>query len=244
MKNQVPVNYWTESAQPLTSLIFVIPMLLIYEGGMLVLGPGDMRNGADVWLRSLLDLLGFGQYFLLPVLTCGILLAWHHLLQQRWRLEPGVLSVMLVESAVLALILLGVARLQGWLFYSWTSAALVPGEILLQLGGFVRQLVIYFGAGIYEELLFRLMLLPAVAAAARAAGVSRTGSMVIAVVATSLLFSAAHYQLFASAGDEFDWFSFLFRFLAGVFFAILFLLRGFGIAAGTHTLYDVLVGVV
>lgn len=220
-------------------------MLLIYEGGMLMLGPGGMRNGADVWLRTLLDFLGFGQYLLLPVLTCGILLAWHHLLRQRWRLEPGVLSVMLVESAVLALILLGIARLQGWLFYalSTESATIVPGELSLQIGTFVRQLVSYFGAGIYEELLFRLMLLPAIAAAVRAASLSRSNSLIVAVVVTSLLFSAAHYRLFTAEGDLFTWFSFLFRFLAGVFFAVLFLLRGFGIAAGTHTLYDVLVGV-
>ena len=39
-----------------------------------------------------------------------------------------------------------------------------------------------------------------------------------------------------------EWFSASFRCLAGIFFATLFVYRGFGIAAGTHALYDVLVG--
>ncbi len=64
----------------------------------------------------------------------------------------------------------------------------------------------------------------------------------IAVVVTSALFSAAHYA--GAHGETFDWFSFCFRFLAGAFFALLFVYRGFGIAAGTHALYDIFVGVV
>ena len=55
-----------------------------------------------------------------------------------------------------------------------------------------------------------------------------------------MLFSAAHYV--GPSGDKFLWLTFLFRFLAGVFFAVLFRYRGFGIAVGTHAFYDVLVG--
>ena len=64
--------------------------------------------------------------------------------------------------------------------------------------------------------------------------------MIGGIVLTSLLFSAAHYV--GPCGDPFRWLTFLFRFLAGVFFAVLFRYRGFGIAAGTHAFYDVLVG--
>ena len=61
-----------------------------------------------------------------------------------------------------------------------------------------------------------------------------------AVVITSLLFSAAHY--IGPQGDSWQLYSFVFRFLAGGFFAVLFVYRGFGIAAGTHALYDIFVG--
>ena len=60
-------------------------------------------------------------------------------------------------------------------------------------------------------------------------------------VVSSLLFAAAHYV--GPLGDTFAVYSFTFRFLAGVFFAVLLLIRGFGIAAGTHAAYDLLVGV-
>jgi hypothetical protein len=59
------------------------------------------------------------------------------------------------------------------------------------------------------------------------------------VLLTSAIFSAAHYV--GPHGDLLDAFSFLFRFTAGAFFAVLFVFRGFGIAAGTHALYDIFV---
>jgi membrane protease YdiL (CAAX protease family) len=64
--------------------------------------------------------------------------------------------------------------------------------------------------------------------------------VIVAVTTTSLLFAAAHYV--GPYGDPFNGFTFLFRSLAGVFFSILFVYRGFGITAGTHAAYDILVG--
>ena len=60
------------------------------------------------------------------------------------------------------------------------------------------------------------------------------------MILTSLVFSAAHYV--GRHGETYDSFSFAFRFIAGAVFAVLFVSRGFGVAAGTHALYDVFVG--
>ena len=89
-------TYLHESSRPLASLFFVAPLLVAYEGGVVVLGGSAIRNGVDVWLRSGLDQIGFGQYFLLPMLTCGILLAWHHVRKEAWRVEWGVCYGMLI----------------------------------------------------------------------------------------------------------------------------------------------------
>jgi membrane protease YdiL (CAAX protease family) len=114
----------------------------------------------------------------------------------------------------------------------------------------LARLIAYFGAGIYEELLFRLLLLVPAVALLRHMGMNRRGSVVSAVVLTSLIFAAAHYQfdftllgLHASSphGEPFAWFSFLFRLAAGVSFAAIFATRGFGIAVGAHALYDLFV---
>ncbi len=100
----------------------------------------------------------------------------------------------------------------------------------------------FIGAGVYEELLFRLMLLPAVAWLLKQFGLSTGQAVWAAVLVTSVCFSLAHH--IGPEGETFDERAFLFRFMAGCFFSVLFAYRGFGIAAGTHAMYDILVSVV
>jgi hypothetical protein len=228
-------GYFALSRTPLTSLVFALPLVLAYEGGVLLLGRGSPRNGADVWLRQLLDAVGFGSYFLLPALTVLGLLAWHHMEHDRWRFSPGVLLGMAVESGLWAVVLVGLARMQERLWPLVVTAA-VPDA----WNGVFARVVGYCGAGLYEEVLFRLLLLPAVAWLLRRLGAGPGGALVAAVLVTSGLFSLAHYV--GPLGDAFDVYSFTFRMVAGIFFACLFLLRGFGIVAGTHAFYDMLVG--
>jgi hypothetical protein len=236
-------GYWTQSRQPLASLVFIAPLLVIYEVGIIRLGPYAMRNGAEVWLRLILDQIGFGQYFLLPILTVAILLAWHHTTRQPWRVAPGVFSGMLVESLLLALCLWVLLQIQGAFCQSMpASAAEIPAGtgFVSSLFWGVRTGVGYLGAGIYEELMFRLLLLPVVVWILQRGSLSHGPALLLAIVLTSLLFSAAHY--IGPGGEHLRWFSFVFRFIAGAFFATLFVYRGFGIAVGTHAGYDIVIG--
>ena len=209
-------------------------MLVAYEAGIFLFGPQALRNGADAWLRGLLIQLGFGQYFLLPVLAAATLLAWHYTSRARWKINSRIVAGMWVESLALGITLLLSARLLALLFF-WTKT---PFQASLFMGD-LPTICGYFGAGIYEELLFRLMLLPAILGLLSWWGCSKRTAAVWAVICSSLLFSLAHYDLFSSVGDEFNLYSFVFRTLAGVFFATIFLKRGFGIAAGTHAMYDI-----
>ncbi len=228
-------TYWVQSRRPLASLVFIAPLLVVYEAGVLVLGAEQVRNGADVWLRQLLDLLGFGQYFLLPTLTVSALVAWHYLTREPWQLSRGLIPAMAAECVALAVCLRLILYAQGMLFAQLTVT--VP----LSVTSTMARAVGFLGAGIYEELLFRLLLLLPMAWGLRALGVKPKVSFVAAVVITSLLFSAAHHV--GPGGYPFVWFDFFFRFLASVFFSVLFVYRGFGIAAGAHAGYDLLVGV-
>src|SRR5204863_144219 len=65
----------------------------------------------------------------------------------------------------------------------------------------------------------------------RTAGISAT-------VAVAAVFSAFHD--IGPYGDRWQLYSFAFRMVAGLFFSALYLVRGFGITAWTHALYDVL----
>ncbi|MBN1909670.1 MAG: CPBP family intramembrane metalloprotease [Pirellulales bacterium] len=230
----LPADYWRLSRGPLASLLFIAPLLLVYEVGVVWLGSNMDRNGVDVWLRTILDWTGFGHYLLLPMLTVCILLAWHYTTRQPWRVPRGVLAAMAVESVVLAVCLRVLLQIQGALF------PLPVASVGASVSGTLNNLIMFLGAGIYEELFFRLILLGATIWGLRKAGVAPKTSIVAAVVVTSLLFSAAHYV--GPYRDQFCLFSFSFRFLAGVFFSVLFVYRGFGIAVGSHAGYDILIG--
>jgi hypothetical protein len=94
------------------------------------------------------------------------------------------------------------------------------------------------GAGLYEELLFRVLLVTALAwGARRLFGWTPRAAGTLAVVVSALAFSAFHYV--GAYGDPFTLASFTFRALAGLAFSALYVLRGFGITAWTHALYDV-----
>lgn len=241
-------EYCAVSRRPLVSLAFVAPLLAVYETGVLALGPKAVRNGVDVWLRGLLEWLDFGNYFLLPVLVVGILLGWHHTTRQPWRVPRGVLWGMAAECVVLAFCLRGLSHLAaiglhaclGSVFGEPQAAALSP-----EASASLARMIGFLGAGVYEELLFRLILLSGAVWAARRAGLGDATALAAAVVAISAVFAAAHYVgpygeaiLWRDFGF---WYGLIFRFLAGVFFSVLFAVRGFGIAAGAHAGYDILV---
>jgi hypothetical protein len=247
-ENAADESYWSLSRAPLESLVFTLPLVFTYELGVLFLGRGTPRNGADVWLRGFLDSLGFGAYFfLLPSLTILGLAAWHHVEHERWRFRGRVLVGMACESILLACVLIGLAHLQEDL---WPGAmddrvamsSLDTGLFSPSSSMHLQRLVGYCGAGLYEEVLFRLLLLPALAWGLARLGFGTFFASAGAVVVSALLFSGAHYV--GIHGEDFDFFSFTFRAMAGVFFGCLFLVRGFGISAGTHAVYDVLVGLV
>src|SRR5262249_2277663 len=106
----------------------------------------------------------------------------------------------------------------------------------------LSRIITFVGAGIYEEVMFRLVLFAGMAKLLHLAALPRWAAVPMAALASALLFAAAHHV--GPYGERMDSYIFLFRTMAGVYFALLFQLRGFGVAAGAHACYDVLVGLV
>jgi membrane protease YdiL (CAAX protease family) len=109
----------------------------------------------------------------------------------------------------------------------------------------MANIVTGVGAGIYEEMVFRLILICLLMVFFQdLIGLSHSNAIVSSVLISAALFSAHHHivvldgQLGRSAA--FNWTEFSFRTMAGVYFAALFALRGFGITAGTHAFYDII----
>jgi membrane protease YdiL (CAAX protease family) len=241
-------SYFTLSRAPFASLVFALPWLAVYELGLMLMGPDAILNGADAWLDRLTRVIGLGHSWAVPLIVVVVLLVWQHYSQRPWRVSSRLLVGMLIECILLGFVLLLVAQLQGKLF--GRLAAMVDLVTLdvhgTGIGGWLRRLVSYCGAGVYEETLFRLLLLPALAVAIHACGITWSRAWLAAAIVSSLLFSSAHYV--GQLGDPINplsldfWYGFTFRFLAGLFFSLLFVYRGFGIAVGTHALYDIFVG--
>jgi len=239
-------DYWAVSRQPLHCLLFLLPLLATYEIGVgLVAGsvPNAGRNGADYWMRTGLMLAGFENPLLLPVLVVGLLVGWHFVGHFRWKPSPATLCGMLAESVLFGVFLVLVGQLQDLAFRSQLVQLAQGGRPALSLSqhGDLSEVISYVGAGVYEEVLFRLCLVPLLYGLLRLLLLPPRLAVALTVLATSLLFSAAHYV--GPAADQFTTFSFVFRATAGVFFAALFVVRGFGITVGTHAAYDLLVGV-
>jgi hypothetical protein len=103
------------------------------------------------------------------------------------------------------------------------------------------QVITYIGAGVYEEVLFRLGLFSVSCFLLRMVSVPRLPAVLLAGVGAALTFAAAHHV--GPAGEEMVPARFLFRTMAGLYFTALYVVRGFGVAVGAHAGYDVLVGV-
>ena len=96
------------------------------------------------------------------------------------------------------------------------------------------------GAGIYEELLFRvLMFLPLSIWLTRKLK-DETVAVVVSMLIVSVIFSLVHYDIVNPAGEPFQVPTFLFRFAGSVVFCLLFKFRGLAVAVGTHVVFDVL----
>ncbi len=236
-------RYWRDSRDPRYSLTFALPLLVAYEllaftlSGHAIAG---VRNGADVLLKSLF--VGFGGRnglltFGALLLGAGAVLIWRDL-RKGGSVEPRVLAYMAAESIGYALVFgLVVGTLTGILL---GGPVLSVPPLALQAAdpGLATQLMISLGAGLYEELLFRVLLVGALAWLGRAVFGWRAGAAaVFATVLGALIFSAFHYV--GPYGDRLELPSFTFRTLAGLVFSAMYLTRGFGITAWTHALYDV-----
>jgi hypothetical protein len=220
----------------LTSLILVFPLLVAYQVGVLFTLP--MLNGADFVTTFLLRTLELtaSQYLAFVGGVFVVFLAAVLGLRKRQPFNGRTVLPVLLESSIYALtmgslIVLVMTRVLG-----------LPLELSagLEGQGLVGRLVMSLGAGVYEELVFRLGLLGGlVFLCERGLGWSRTGGFLLALGISAVLFSAVHH--IPPHGDPLSLGVFTFRALAGIFFGLLFWFRGLAVAVYTHALYDMYV---
>lgn len=233
-------DYWSRTREPLVCLVFLAPLLIVYEVGVFWMASGKsdaLRNGADLWMRAGLDTFGMNHPLVPPLLIVAGLMAWHLGGGYYWRVLPDTLAGMLAESLLFAFALVVVGQATDLVFQRMGAG---PAALAFSREHAERA-ISFVGAGIYEEVMFRLFLLPVCYGCFRLGGLPPRRAAAMGILASSLAFSLAHYV--GPGADQMQLFTFTFRVMAGAFFAILFFTRGFGVTVGCHAVYDLLVGV-
>lgn len=215
----------------LGSAVLVFPLLLIYQLGIL---SGRGQNGVDFVTRALIGVArrDVSNYLVILAVMLVVYAAVVVLLRKRGTFHPRDFLPMLVESSVYALVMGSII-----MFVINQFASLVPGLAIGERGT-LDIIVISAGAGFHEELVFRLLLMGGIGWLLSGI-VSPRRAWVGALILSSLAFSLAHH--IGPAGEAFTFAAFIYRFLAGALFALIYQLRGFAVAAWTHALYDVYV---
>lgn len=240
-------TYWQASRAPRYSLLFALPLFVVYQV-LVVMQPAgprgtEWRNGADAILQQLFTSIAGSRgplVFLVLLTALGLWLVVLDRRAHRGPLAPWVFGVMLVEAVALSLVSGAVVGgLTSQLVRSATMLSLSSPQTL----SLTTKLMLSVGAGLYEELLFRVLLVGLLVVMARALfGWKPVTANAYAALIGAAVFSAFHYL--GPYGDRLELYSFVFRFVAGLFFSLLYVTRGFGITAWTHALYDVFVIVI
>ncbi|MBI9016274.1 MAG: CPBP family intramembrane metalloprotease [Phycisphaerae bacterium] len=256
--NDAPGAYPEVTRRPLYGLAFLLPLVLVYELGIMFtdsLSDYKVRITAFSWLIDFALHIGmkpslakaFPGFVVVIVLLCWQLSSNHD-----WKIKPRWLGGMALESIIWAmpLFLIGALLetiLRNMFDSSWLLAA-VEGKTAIQMA--ISDIVTSIGAGIYEELIFRLIVMGILIMLFEDV-LKRPAllSIILAAVLSSVLFAVYHYigvRTDADGGWSFYQTNpirisgFLFRVTAGLYFAYIFKIRGFGIAAGSHCVYDII----
>jgi hypothetical protein len=197
-----------------------------------------VRNGAEVIFRLFFDAVaGSWGNIVFGATVIGVA-AWLIAQDVRANGAPTRISYfvrMMLESVLLA---------AAFAIATGVITTRVLSALHLQAMGIAgavdarTQFMVALGAGIFEELLFRVVLVTLLLRLSKAVlGFGNTAASVIAIVGSAAIFSAFHYV--GPYGDTPTAASFLFRMVGGLIFSAIYVFRGFGIVAWTHALYDV-----
>ena len=238
MNKQNPVaNYFRDSSRLLYSYLISLPLLLLYEILIFASNPDTgqvVRISVDVWIRTLFSYVGTDLLSITLIVAAfiGMVILYkerRHLSSLRIHFFVYMLVEALLYAILLALLLST--------FVSQLLQIIQPNTI--EALSNLQKIALSLGAGLYEELFFRVILVSGLLFILKYFISKKWVAWGLAMVLAALIFSLVHY--IGALGDSFALGSFLFRFLFGLALNAIYLWRGFGMAAWTHAIYDIMV---
>lgn len=240
------MNYLQAVKRPSYNFVFSGILLVLYEA-IIFFTPSQagrkVINAVDGWFEMVLAPIPYATLVISLLLLALTAYFIHKDYREEKPFQGIFVGYMWAESLVWALVIyfnltLLVSALPGLSAVSYNAVAQAA-----QRPGFIHALGLSFGAGFYEELFFRLLLVVALRYLLKLLGIDfgRWGNGAIIVSVTAVLFSLAHH--IPPYGEPFEFYVFVYRAVFGVLMSALLLARGFGITAWTHALYDVVIDI-
>lgn len=225
-------GYLYSTRTPAYGVLLALPLLAGYEYLAYRLnGEGRLavRNLADVYLREIIERFGADSLLYLgALLVLAVLLPLFLREKQTAPIRISYYFLAILEAT----------------FYATFMGILVTGIITALFGSLTlsqeQQILIMLslGAGVYEELIFRVFLFKLTAfMLERLFSAGAVTALVLAALFSSVLFSLSHFL--GSEAPAF--YPFIYRFIMGLFFCAIFWARGLGIVAWAHALYNLFV---
>lgn len=255
----IPNSYPERTSRPICALLFLVGFMLAFVVGTILIQPSALKQSlaepqirvvAFLWVQNIMEFLGFSPRLALigtPLVVVVILLALQVTSKTPWRVKFEDMFLMAGECLLLTVPLIVLSLLLN------REPAVPNMSALAGQGDPVQNMLLVdivtgIGAGIYEELMFRLVLICLLMLLFQDVfGMKKKPAVILSVVISALLFSIHHHIFYANGqfhqGDIFTVGKFIFRSVAGVYFAVLYAVRGFGITAGTHAFYNILAAV-
>jgi membrane protease YdiL (CAAX protease family) len=241
-------DYLKQSRAAVHSFAAVAPLVLLHAMLTWLFEP-PVGSAAAAWV--LRPLIAFGLTTLEATLAlaalfllAGLALSARQIARRQVRVQPRIIPLIWLEGLAWGSIL----------HVAWNGllpqGGVEEADPLLRGLGHGDSLALALGAGIYEELVFRVAVFFVVLHAVRMvslpwrgrrrSGEARAGSTLVAVLITSLLFALAHHL----GGEPFSLGAVAFRTLAALYLTTLYAFRGLGVAVTAHAAYDVWVSFV
>lgn len=250
-------GYIALSRKPLHILVFLLPLIVFYEiGSAIWLAGAEGALAQDIRARRLISQMfeSFGDYaiYLPGILILLVLLIWHVLAKDPWRLRAKAIGGMWIESLIWTVPLL----ILGQLLYRLLLGDAAPATSLSSLipasadaladHSLGARATISIGAGLYEELLFRMLAIAVIhLLLVDVGGLKSSSGTIAAVIISSAMFAVYHdVGVLPGGPSSIQWPELVFYFAAGLYFGALYIVRGFGIVIGVHALYDLAVLVI
>jgi len=230
--NKNNFNYFTYSKNIITSLLFIFPFILLYEGISFLYFRNvsyQIRNSADVILRNFFQIFGdfwHQAYTLTLVIAFLVIYFINKDLKSKNLVEFKFLIIMLFEGLLYGILL----------FFLLNNIDFISTNVTLYQSGLLLNLYLSIGAGIWEEILFRLIIFSSLYKLLKSYMDIDFYPLFLSVIISSIIFSLFHY--IGESSYAFDIYSFTIRFIGGVFLSLLYNFRGFGIVSMAHISYD------